>query len=133
MINIKARDIAPLKKKIDSLSRKFVKIAYDEAALYLIGDQNRGLQYYPPYAGKSIKRRTYDLRFGWSVEFGMAGKTKIVNRMPYSKYVYTRWAGAPWKWKTIQQIVKKETPGMMRAIKEQIAKEITHEGFSKLF
>lgn len=134
MVNIQLHDIERIKSKLAKLPKRFTKVVYDEAAMYLIGNYSRGLQYYPPYAGKTKPmKRTYNLRFGWSVNWGMGGKTQVKNRVPYAKYVYTRWSGKPWNWKTIKQIIKAETPEMMKAIKVQIAKEITQEGFSKLY
>lgn len=133
MIDFKVRGIERIEAKIKKLPKKFQAIAYEEAAIHLIGDQNRGLQYYPPQVATPYVR-TYKFRFGWEVKkFEAGNKSRIINRVPYAKYPNTRWARAPWNWKTIDQRIRKELPTMMTAIKKQIALEITHEGLSRSY
>lgn len=131
MINIQVKNVEAVKKKLSTLPRKLKKVVYEEAGLYLVGNETHGLQYYPPQAVKSVPpyKRTYNLRFGWMVNFNAGSKTVIKNKVPYTKYVYTRWAGRPWKWRTINKIIKSETPGMMKAINIQIEREIRKSGF----
>lgn len=132
MFGVNVKGIERVEAKIKKLPKKFQKIAYEEAALHLIGDQNRGLQYYPPQVPWTPYVRTFKFRFGWRVN-NSGSKTRIVNDVPYAKYVNTRWAKAPWSWKTIDQRIKKEIPTMMAAINKQIALEITHEGLSRSY
>lgn len=133
MIKIEMKNIKKVKDKLTRLPKDMQKACYDEAAMYLIGDPTHGLKYYPPQVTTNPSRpmyvRTYNLYWGWEVQFGKSSKTVVKNKVDYAQHVYKRWAGMPWNWKTIAAIIKLETPGMMKAIYKRMSQIITASGF----
>jgi hypothetical protein len=129
MINIKVRDYGALKKKIDDVAWGLKGVVTMEYAKYYIGNERRGLQYYPPQRTKTPYQRTYKFRFGWVVNSWESGtKTSIQNKVPYAKYVNTRWAGAPWKWRTINEIFKDNSRGAQLAAEQAVARHLKEKG-----
>lgn len=129
MININVRGVDRIKQKIDGLGYGLKGVATMEAAKYMIGNERRGLQYYPPQHTATPYKRTYNFRFGWQVNSWDAGtKTTIQNKVPYAKYVNTRWAGAPWNWRTIAQIFSDNMKGAMLAVDQAVARYIKSKG-----
>ena len=125
MIKINARNIKEIREMITALPRPVRGIATRDAAMHLIGNERRGLQYYPPYRGKTPMKRTYAYRFGWQVNDWQAGaKVQIQNAVKHAPYVRTRWAGNPWKWRTIPEVIAANLKGMMQEINQAVARYI---------
>lgn len=129
MISIQVRNVDVIKKKIDGLGYGLKGIATMEVAKYMIGNERRGLQYYPPQRTATPYKRTYNFRFGWQVNSWDAGtKTRIINNVPYAKYVNTRWAGQPWNWRTIPQIFAANMSGAMKAVDDAVKRYLKQKG-----
>ena len=117
------RKLETLKAYIDALPRRIRGLATRDAAIYLVGNARRGLQYYPPQAPQVNYKRTYAYRFGWQwTDEGV--KSKIYNTVPYAPFVRTRWAGSPWNWRTIADVIASNTKGMIAEINKAVQRYI---------
>ena len=125
MIKMRVRNLDRVKQMIDSLPRETRGLATRESAKYLLGNERRGLQYYPPQAPQVNYRRTFNYRFGWQVnDWGAGTKITILNSVPYAPFVRTRWAPRPWNWRTIEQVIASNLDGMMKAVNDAIQRWI---------
>jgi hypothetical protein len=115
MISIRTRNLERVKQFIDTLPRHLRGEAAKEAAIYLIGNERRGLQNYPKQVPWTPYVRTQKYRFGFQ-RTGEGVNTKIVNEVPYAGYVRTRWAGMPWNWRTIAKVIIDNTTGMLQSV-----------------
>lgn len=124
MIEIKnIRGLKEIKDYISALPRKVRGLATRDAAIYLIGNAHRGLQHYPAQAPQVTYQRTYNYRFGWQwTDDGV--KSKIYNTVEYAPFVRTRWAGMPWNWRTIADIISTNTKGMIQEINKAVQRYI---------
>jgi hypothetical protein len=123
-LKFSVRNLEEVKAMLDSLPAGARGLATRDAAMYLIGNERRGLQYYPPYRGKTQPpKRTYNYRFGWRVnDWDAKTKIVIVNDVEYASYVRTRWAGRPWNWRTIPQLISDNAQGMLKEIDQSMAR-----------
>lgn len=88
MLTTKIRGNDKLSKKFDGLPRGVRGRACAAAAFVLMGNERKGLKYYPAKPAASTYVRTYDLRFGWQAsKWGDGTKIKIVNAVPYAGFV----------------------------------------------
>ena len=148
MITIKVRNLDKVKAFISDLPRGVRGEATKEGAIYLIGNDRRGLQHYPPrvnhgegnpYQWQSDKQRRayfasngfgggipynrkYDLRFGWKYIINGV-QTKVVNALNYAGFVM----GADQqrghmadKWRKIEQVIRDNTVGMLHAMGQAV-------------
>ena len=114
-ISIKVRNLDRVKSFIDTLPRNIRGEATKEAGTYLIGNKSRGLKHYPAQVPWSRYKRTGKYGAGF-VMVGDGVQRKIVNDVPYSGYVRTRWAPMPWNWRTIEKVISDNMAGMFQAI-----------------
>ena len=122
-IKFNVRNLKEIQAMLDEIPPGARGIATRDAAMYIIGNERRGLQYYPPYKGRTPMKRTYAYRFGWQVnDWDAKTKIQVMNTAPHAPYVRTRWAGLPWNWRTVPQVIADNTAGMMRAINESVAR-----------
>jgi hypothetical protein len=124
MIEIKGiRKLEQLKDYISTLPRNVRGKATRDAAIYLVGNNSRGLQHYPRQAAHVKYKRTYNYRMGWRVtDEGV--KSKIVNNVDYALYPRTRWAGSPWNWRTIADLIKSNMKGMIQEVNRAVQRYI---------
>lgn len=116
MIKIKPRNINEVSAMISRLPREIRGGATKEAGIYLQGNERRGLKHYPTQMPWVTYRRTYEYRFGFKqTDNGVS--SQITNDVPYAVFPRTRWAGFPWNWRTIPQVIVANTQGMLYAIK----------------
>lgn len=135
MINVNVRNLDRIKAKLDKLPAGMRGVVTTEAAKYLIGNERRGLQYYPPPPASSRYQRTYKLRFGWQVSaWGDRTKTRIQNRVKYAPYVQGDYDQA-WmhkgRWRTVSKVISDNMKGVMNAINEAVARYLRGEGLGK--
>lgn len=125
----KVRNIENVNAYIDSVKRGLKGIATEAVAEYMIGNEQRGLQHYPPEKEWYTHKRTYATRFGWQVKnWGDGTRVKIVNTAKHAIYPYTRWAGSPWGWRTIPERVESNIKGAIRHAKSIVGKFIKMKG-----
>lgn len=159
MLRIKTRGIEGLKQKISELPRGARGIATMESSKYFIGNERRGLQYYPnrvqhgegnPYQWASEKqrraffasdgfgrgipsRRTDSLRFGWRVNSWASGtKTTIVNTEPHALFVMgdaQQQGHIADRWKHYSQVIADSMAGAMRAVDSAVARWLKSKGW----
>lgn len=154
MIEVKnIRGLKEIKDYISALPRNLRGRATRDAAIYLIGNYRRGLQYYPPriqhneanqYKWQSEKQRrayfasngfgkgipynrSYDLRAGWKwIDKGV--KTEVVNTVPYSQYVMgdenQQRGHAADKWRKVADIIKTNINGMIAEVNKAVRRYI---------
>lgn len=116
MIKIKPRNLDKVSNMISRLPREIRAGATKEAGIYLQGNERRGLKHYPTQVSWMKYRRTMQYRFGWK-QSDSGVSSRITNNVPYAVYPRTRWSGFPWKWRTIPEVIKANTAGMLRAVK----------------
>lgn len=116
MITTKVRNLKEISAMISSLPRNIRGGATKEAGIYLMGNQSRGLKHYPAQVPWSKYKRTFMYRFGFKLSGNGVG-ARIINSVSYAIYPRTRWAGSPWKWRTIPEVISANKAGMLRAIK----------------
>ncbi len=132
MIKMTVRGMTEIKSKIDKIPRGARADAVQSAAKALIGNQAVGLQKYPPTRPGQTYRRTFNLRFGWSVtDWGDRTKLKIINAVPYVPYVQGD-AEQAWmhkgRWRTISKVIEDNTAAMMRAVDQAVARYLKKIG-----
>ena len=133
MIRIKTRGIEGLKQKISELPHGTRGLATMEASKYLVGNERRGLQHYPPPPPQSSYVRTYKLRFGWRVQpFEANTKTVIVNDVEYAPYVQgdntQAWMHVG-RWRTVAEVIQANMAGAMRAVDQAVARWLKNKGW----
>ena len=135
MIDIKVRNLDQIKSKLDKVAPRIRGIAATEAGRYLIGNERRGLQYYPPPPAQSMYARTYKLRFGWQLSSWTAGtKVRVENKVPYAKYVqgdYTQAWMHQGRWRTVSLVISDNIKGALKAIDEAVARYLRGEGLGR--
>lgn len=123
MIGIKVRNLDRVKAFIDTLPRNIRGEATKEAGIYLIGNNRRGLKHEPKQVPWTTYTRTHKYTEGFrQIDEGV--KSKIVNEVPYAPYPRTRWAGAPWNWRTIEAVIASNLAGMFQSINRVVQKWI---------
>jgi hypothetical protein len=98
---------------------------------YLLGQGNfqdvggspyRGITHYPAFVawpgGQKESHRTFRLMTGWKTE-GADYRQKIVNRVPYAKYLHgddtQTWRAKFGNWRTLSKLVSDNMSGALRA------------------
>ena len=117
-MSIKVRNLPEIKALLDKMPLSARRMATEEAGKYLMGNERRGLQYYPPR--KSKYKRTYNLRFGWQAQdWGDGVNIRIVNDVPYAPYVQGDNDQA-WMhkgvWRTVQVVLDDNVDGIVQSI-----------------
>lgn len=117
------KNIDNVKAYLSSIKNGVKGVATEAVAEYLVGNERRGLQAYPPERAWYKHKRTYDVRFGWQVKnWGDGARVKIVNTAPHAKFPFTRWAGSPWGWRTIPERIASNIKGAIRHAKSIVGK-----------
>lgn len=160
MINIKVRNLESIQKKINELPRGARGAATESAAKALIGDNRKGLQYYPPrkqhglsnpYQWQTEKqrkaffatngfgagiptKRSFKLRFGWKVsKWGDGTKIKVINDEPSAVFVQGEYMQRGHKkdgWRTVPDIIAANGAAMMKAVNEALARYLKSKGLT---
>lgn len=125
----KVRNVDEVKQYINSVKNGLKGVATEAVAEYIIGNEQHGLQHYPPMRSWYTHTRTYATRFGWQVKsWGDGVRVKIVNTVEHAIYPYTRWAGSPWGWRTIPERIKSNIKGAIRHANSVVNKFIKMKG-----
>lgn len=132
MINVgEVKGIEQVNKFLESVPRGVKGLATEAVAEYLVGNERHGLQYYPPEQSWYTHKRTYETRFGWQVKkWGDGTRVKIVNVVEHAIFPFTRWAGSPWGWRTIEQRIESNIKGALRHAQSVINKFLKMKGKS---
>lgn len=153
-IKIEVRGQKPLQTLLASLPRGVTKAVIAAYAAYLIGNERRGLRYYPPrvthgesnpyqwqsdrqrrayfasngFGGGIPYQRTNALQKGWESEARMDGyQTRIYNRVPYADFVQgVIQQRGHWadKWRKWRDIISTNTAGALQAARRAADKVI---------
>ena len=132
MLTTKIRGNDKLAKKFDGLPRGLRGRACEAVAFVLMGNERKGLKYYPPKPSASKYVRTFDLRFGWkSQKWGDGTKIKIINIMPYAGFVQGDGTQA-WfhkgRWRTVSKIIDDNNRSIDNAINAETKKYLKEKG-----
>jgi len=134
MLSAKVRTTPPdLMQKISDAPRNARGPMTQEAAWFLVGEtvtNYRGLKHYPPPPPQSKYKRTYILREGWSFD-GFGAKIKVVNRVPYAKYVQGDGDQAYMhvgRWRTVSKVISDNIKGMLLAAERALQKYLKSKG-----
>ena len=132
MLNVKIRNNDKLAKKLSGLPYGVRGKACEAAAFALMGNERKGLKYYPPKPSGSSYVRTYDLRFGWRAsKWGDGTKIKIVNAVPYAGFVQGDGQQA-WfhkgRWRTVSKVIDDNKTAIDNAINAEVKKYLKEKG-----
>jgi|APSaa5957512622_1039677.scaffolds.fasta_scaffold13554_1 hypothetical protein len=100
-------------------------IATEAAAEYLLGNERRGLRYYPRRRPKQKYVRTFKLRNGWQL-LGEGAKARVENNVPYAPFVQGErqaWMHAG-RWRPYTKVAEDNTKGMIQAADRKVQKYI---------
>ncbi len=120
-----------LEQAISDMPRNARGIASEAAAVYIVGNNRRGLKHYAKRRPNQKYVRTYELRRGWkAIEKG--AESRVENKVHYARYVQGEkqaWMHAG-RWRTWKQVVKDNTKGMLRAADQALQRWLKKRGLS---
>ena len=134
MLSFKLRGHSAFADKLSSIPRAVRGKACEAAAFTLIGNERKGLQYYPKERAGQTYRRTFDLRFGWQAQaWGDKTKIKIVNAVPHAPFVQGDGQQA-WfhkgRWKTVSKIIQDNKTATDNAIDREVKRYLQSKGLT---
>ena len=132
MLSVKIRNNDAFAKKLAGLPHGVRGKACEAVAFTLMGNERKGLKYYPPKPSGSSYVRTYDLRFGWKAsKWGDGTKIKIINAVPYAPFVQGDNTQA-WfhkgRWRTISKVIDDNKTAIDNAINTEVKKYLKEKG-----
>jgi len=126
MLSVKIRNNDKLSAKLAKVPRGVRGKACEAAAFTLMGNERKGLKYYPPAKSGATYKRTFDLRFGWQAQkWGDGTKIKITNAVPYAGFVQGDNTQA-WfhkgRWRTVSKVIDDNKAAIDKAIDAEVKK-----------
>lgn len=125
MLVPKTRGLKEFNAYISAMARNCRGDVTEEMTDYFLGNEHRGLRYYPPQRGQKHIRMGW-LRAGW-MRRGQGTLSRAVNTVYYSPYLYDpsqmAWWTAKYGWRPLPVIIASNMNGAIRAAEKRMVRK----------